>query len=132
MRHITDGVTTIDFPTGTLWADEFWTPVVQAGERSIDGALILDIQTRTGGQPLTFQSSSDDSGWLRKADIDALTVWSRDPTKVLTVVWDSFTWTTMFRHYDAPAFEPRPVTDYDDPASDDPYTFSLRLVEVTP
>lgn len=132
MRHITDGVTTIDFPTGTRWVDEFWTPVVQGAERSIDGALILDIQTSTGGQPLTFQSSGDDSGWLRKADVDVLTLWGRDPSKVLTVVWDANTWTVMFRHYDAPAFEPAPVTDYDDPESTDPYTFSLRLVEVTP
>lgn len=132
-RTISDGVTTIAFPSGTVWADEFtYTPVVQAAERSIGGALIIDIQTRTGGQSITLQSSDEQSGWIRKSDVDKIVQWSRDPNAELTLVWDTQTWTVKFRHFEAPAFEPRPVTDFDDPDATDPYTFTLRLVDVTP
>lgn len=133
MITLTDGSTTLTFPDGTQWADEFtWTPVVQASERTVAGSLIVDVQTRSGGQPITLKSYDAESGWMKKADVDVIRTWSQIAGKTLTLNLRGVFKTVMFRHEEPPALDVTPVTYYDDPASTDPYVFTLRLLDVTP
>lgn len=133
MITLNDGFTTVEFPDGTTWVDEFtYTTVVQAAERSIQGSLIIDLQQEAGGQPITLRSTDSESGWMPKSDVDQLTTWARIVGKELTLNLRGVILTVMLRHHEPPAFECAAVTPFDDPDSEDPYTFTLRLLDVTP
>lgn len=133
MNTLSDGTTTITFPGGIRWNEEFtWSAVTQAAERTIGGALVLDNQTKTGGCPMTLQSVDADSGWATKASIDQLRTWAQTPGLELDLVWNGVTYPVTMRHYDPPALEVEPVVPFDDPDSTDFYTLTLRLVDITP
>lgn len=69
---ITLGALTL--PDGLVWQDEFtWSPVAQATEYGLTGALFLEESTKQAGRPITLvgQSSGNESAlcWISRANL---------------------------------------------------------------
>lgn len=49
-------------PSGLTWSDEHaWSPVEQATERTLSGALVLEEAVRQKGRPITLSGAQDGS-----------------------------------------------------------------------
>lgn len=47
-------------PAGLTWSDEHaWSPVAQATERTLSGALVLEESTKQKGRPITLSGAQD-------------------------------------------------------------------------
>jgi hypothetical protein len=112
------------------WADEFsYTPVEQATERSVSGALIVDTYLRDSGIPITLQPDDDDSAWMTHATLSQLRTWAAVPGQVMVLTLRGLARTVIFRHEDG-AIEAQPVVHFSDTQSADMYRVTLRLMEV--
>lgn len=58
-------------PDGLAWADEHaWSPVAQATERTLSGALVLEEADKQKGRPITLSGAKDGTGhtaWVARA-----------------------------------------------------------------
>lgn len=128
---LADTSTTITLNPDLLWGDELsWHPVEQSVERTVTGALVVDVNSRVGGRPITLSPEDDRSGWMARSVVDALRNWAAVPGKTLTLTLRGTPRTVMFRHHDGAAIEARPVIHYSDVESEDQYLCTLRLMEV--
>jgi hypothetical protein len=116
-----------------LWSDEHsWSPVEQAVDTSITGALIIqaDGDASRPGRPITLQPEGDDSAWMSLADLEQLKAWAAVPGAVFTLTLRGVVRSVMFRHHDKPALEAKAVTHFSDPAGTDPYLLTLKFMEI--
>lgn len=128
---LADGTDTITLHPDLYWADEnSWHPVEQTVERSITGALIVQVATRIAGRPITLQPEDDSSAWMSRATLDALRNWAAVPGKQMTLTLRGTARTVMFRHHDGDAIVALPVVHYNDVNSGDWYRCTIRLMEL--
>ena len=122
-----DGIT---LPAGLLWSDEFAvTRVAQTVRRTLDGSVVVFYGELRAGLPITLESEPD-AGWLTRAQIEALALRASSPGGVYPLVLRGQTWTVMFRHQDAPAFEAKPLVSVANPQAGDFYIATLKLMTV--
>ena len=63
---------TITLPQGLRWSDEFaWSPLAQATEYSLTGALIVEQAEKQAGRPITLVGGKD-FAWLTRTEVSAL------------------------------------------------------------
>ena len=127
---LTDGTTTVALHPDLFWSDEQWLPVQQSVERTITGALIVDVAAMVGGRPITLQPEDDGSAWMSRAVVDQLRNLAAVPGKTMTLTLRGSDRTVMFRHHDGGAFEATPVVHFNDVDSADNYRVTLRLMEI--
>lgn len=120
----------IALPAGLLWSDEFAvTRVAQTVRRTLDGSVVVFYGELRAGLPITLESEPD-AGWLTRAQIEALALRASSPGGVYPLVLRGQTWTVMFRHQDAPAFEAKPLVSVVNPQAGDFYIATLKLMTV--
>lgn len=115
------------------WSDEFnWLPVEQSAERTITGALIVQVASRTGGRPVTLEPEDDNSAWMQRSAVQQLRNWAAVPGQEMELTLRGTTRTVIFRHQDGPGLEASPVVHFSDAdvASSDFYKVTLRLMEI--
>lgn len=123
----------VRLPDGLRWSDEFaWTPVAQATEYSLTGALIVEQSTKQAGRPITLIGGKD-FAWMTRAEVVALKTLLDTGAEMTLTLHDARTFTVI------PAAEPLTVTPLPivkdsgpaDPSSDAWYVLeSLSLIEV--
>lgn len=120
----------IALPAGLLWSDEFAvTRVAQTVRRTLDGSVVVFYGELRAGLPITLESEPD-AGWLTRTQIEALALRAASPGGVYPLVLRGQTWTVMFRHQDAPAFEAKPLVSVANPQAGDFYIATLKLMTV--
>ena len=128
---LSDGTSTVTLNPDLFWSDESeWQPVEQRVERTLTGALIVSVATRTGGRPITLQPEDDASGWMTRNVVEQLRNWAAVPGKTLTLTLRSTTRSVIFRHHDGVAVDATPVVHFNDVDASDFYRCTVRLMEV--
>lgn len=80
------GATTLTLDPDLHWTDEFaWSSVQQSTERSIGGALIIDVAQKIAGRPITLAPPADNAAWMPRATLAQLQAWEAQPELVLTL-----------------------------------------------
>ncbi len=89
----------ITLPQGLLWEEEFtWSPLAQATEYSLTGALIVEQATKQAGRPITLIGGKD-FAWMTRAQV-----------AILKAVLDTGAVMTLTLH-DARTFSVLPASD---------------------
>jgi hypothetical protein len=131
MITLTVNTTTLTLPDDMYWADEAsWSPVVQAVERTVTGAMIVSTYGRIGGRPITLQPESDTSAWMSRATLDQLLAWAGVQGQQLTLNLRGTNHTVLFRHHDGEVVIAAPVVHYTDVADADWYRVTLKFMEI--
>lgn len=129
MITLTNGAVSLVLPVDLDWPDEWsWSPVKTKTEPSITGSLIVDTAAQVGGRLITLQSSPT-SGWIARADLATIRSWADDPATTMTLTLRGTPRAVVFDH-EKGAVEAAPVADYSDPIGTDPYTITLRFIEI--
>lgn len=128
--------TVITLPPDLVWADEFaWSPVSQGTERSITGALLVDVLVRVGGRPITL-TGTERHAWLLRPEVQALRAWLALPEQVFTLGIHGTTHQVLFDHgteETSRALVVAPTVDFSDPADADYYcNLTLKFVTANP
>lgn len=130
MTTLTHSSTTLTLSDDLYWSDEnSWAPVQQTVERSITGALVIDVGAMTKGRPITLEPEDSNSGAIRRATLDTLREWAAVPGRQMTLTLRGVSYTVIFRHQDG-AISDRPFVHYGDVDSEDWYLVTLRFMEV--
>lgn len=128
---LSDGTTTVTLHPDLYWEDEnSWHPVEQTVERTITGALIVNVAERIGGRPITLQPQDDESAWHPRSTVEQLRNWAAVPAKELVLTLRSTARTVIFRHHDGNAIDAEPVVHFSDVEAGDYYRCTIRLMEV--
>ena len=128
--NLTFGTSVINLSSDLYWSDEHsWTPVVQAAERSITGAMIIDYGTRIGGRNITLQPIDSDSAWIAKSDLETLKAWASVAGREMTLGIHGSNYQVIFRQLDG-AIEATPVVFFSDESAGDWYSVTLRFLEI--
>jgi hypothetical protein len=128
---LSDGTTTVTLHPDLYWEDEnSWHPVEQTVERTITGALIVNVAARIGGRPITLQPQDDKSAWHPRSTVEQLRNWAAVPAKELVLTLRSTPRTVIFRHHDGNAIDAEPVVHFSDVEAGDYYRCTIRLMEV--
>ena len=130
------GADTIVLPPDLLWSDEFaWSPVSQGTERSVTGALLIDVSTRQDGMPITL-TGTERHAWMQRPEVQALRAWLALPGQVFTLTINGQAFTVLFDHgtdETSRAFVVSPLIDFSDPQPQDYYcSVTLRFITKTP
>ncbi len=126
------GSTAVELSPDLYWSDEFsWSPVTQSTERSITGALVVQVAAMTGGRPITLGPEDDGSAWMPRSAVEQLRNWADGAGTVMTLTLRGQVRDVIFRHHDGPAIEARPIAHFADANATDPYLCTLRLTEIT-
>jgi hypothetical protein len=121
--------TVLTLPLDLDWTDEFtWSPVKTKSEPSITGSLIIDTATMAAGRPITLQNATE-SGWIDRATLATLQSWANQPGQTFTLTVRGTPRTVLFDH-ERGAIEAVAIIGYSDPLDTDPYTCTLRFIEV--
>ena len=123
------GATVLTLPEDLYWSDEAWSPVEQAEDRSITGALLLQIGVKTAGRPITLAPIDDSSAWCSRSALSQLFTWAATAGQELTLTLRGTAYTVMFRHQNT-ATDATPVVHYSDVADGDFYLVTLRFMTV--
>ena len=128
---LSDGTGSITLHPDLFWADENdWHPVEQSVERSITGALIVQVAARLAGRPITLQPEDENSAWMQRSVVDSLRNWAAVPGKQMTLTLRGTTRTVMFRHHEGEAVVALPVVHFNDVQSADWYRCTIRFMEL--
>ena len=69
---LTRGSTTLELPPDLLWVNEFrWSEVSQSTERSVTGALLIDVAPRIGGRLITL-AGRENYAWILRSGLETL------------------------------------------------------------
>jgi len=117
------------------WEDEFkFTYGTGTAERALDGSIVIQQRTITGGRPITLVGT-ESSGWLSRATLVSLVALTQDISRDFTLTIgegaDERTFTVRFRHEDQPVLDFTPITLVPDAPPDDFWyygTIKLRTV----
>lgn len=113
------------------WQDEFdWYPVEQSVARTLTGAYIVSMGTRTNGRPITLSPEDSSSAWMHKSTVDSLRNLAVVPGQVMTLILRGVTYSVIFRHHESPALDAVPVVHYNDVQDPDWYQVTLKLMEI--
>jgi hypothetical protein len=120
---------TLQLPAGLVWTDEFASSVAQSTKRTLDGGLVVFHTALTGGRPITL-ASREDTGWLTRAQVEALDLLARSPGGIYILTLRGQAYQVMFRHQEAPAFEAAPLWPLVNPQPGDFYLATIKLMTV--
>lgn len=128
------GGTAIALPPDLLWGDEMqWSPVAQSKERSITGALIVDVVPKLAGRSIELRGGLD-WAWIPRADLAALRDAAAVPGARFILSLNGEEHSVIFNHGDsdvAAAVTAEPVVDFCDPEDADYYhSLIVRLLTV--
>ena len=130
MITLSDGVDTITLHKDLLWSDELtWNPVEQTSQRTLTGALVVQVGDRVGGRPITLEPEDDQSAPHTRAQVDQLRNWAAVKGKEMVLTLGGQTFDVIFRHQDG-GFEARKWIHYDDVLPEDIYLVLIRLMEI--
>lgn len=119
----------IALPVDMIWVDEFdWSPVQQQGQYTLTGALVVETGIKQAGRPMTLVGGIN-AAWADRATVNALYAKLDDTPPFVLTLNDSSTHSVVFRH-DSNPIEARPILDYNNPAAEDYYSLTLRLMQV--
>ena len=129
--HLLNG---IQIPRGLRWDDEFgdeWSPVSRVAEYSISGALLVDVNVRQAGRPITLKSIGEDQGHILKRTLQQLYDLAATPSDapMTLVLADGRTFEVAFAAGDNP-ITATPVGYPEVPGPDNRYTATVRLMEL--
>lgn len=114
-----------------IWTDEFqFTSTAGTANRTIDGHMIVQVATTTGGQPMTLTGGAD-FGWQKRSTVLALQVLADWPEDTIEVTLpDGRVFQTQLRVEEQPCIAFTPVTTASAPGADFWYygTVNLRIV----
>lgn len=124
----------VRLPDGLRWSDEFaWTPVAQATEYSLTGALIVEQATKQAGRPITLVGGKD-FAWLTRSALTSLKTLLNTGAPMTLTLHDARSFSVLPANEDPLAVSPLPrvrdsgLADPDDEAI---YVLdSLKLIEV--
>lgn len=119
----------ISLPDDLAWEDEFdWTPVEDAIDTALSGALVIQSGTREKGRPITL-SGAENHAWVTRSVVEAIKTMADAPGS-LTLSYHGRAFSVRFRYGEKP-YSARPVFFYSGtPQADDYYMITLRLMEV--
>ena len=130
MITLTDGVTTLDLHPDLRWSDEDnWHPVAQTVERTLTGALDIQVAALQAGRPITLEPEDDGSAWVSASAVAQLRNWAAVPGQQLLLTLRNVSHTVLFRHQDG-GLEARPVVHYRDRVAEDWFLVTIRLMEI--
>lgn len=130
MITLTDNTTSITLHPDLRWTDEDnWHPVVQSVERTITGALDIQVAAMQAGRPITLEPEDDGTAWMPASIVAQLRNWAAVPGQQLLLTLRNETRTVIFRHQDG-GFEAKPVVHYRDRIAEDWYLCVIRLMEI--
>lgn len=130
MITLSDTTTVLELNPDLFWSDEDrWNPVQQAVQRTLTGALDIQVGTLTKGRPITLEPEDDSSAWMHSSIVAQLRNWAAEPAKQMTLTLRNQTRLVLFRHQDG-GFEARPVVHYRDRVDEDFYLCVIRLMEI--
>lgn len=122
--------TTIQLHPDLLWSDEDnWHPVAQAVERTITGALDVQVSALNKGRPITLEPEDDSSAWITSTVVQQLRNLAAVPGQQMVLTLRGVSHTVIFRHQDG-GFEAKPVVHYRDRVPGDWYLCVIRLMEI--
>lgn len=125
------GLTTVQLNPDLFWEDENnWHPVEQTSERTITGALVVQVAERVAGRPITLRPEDDSSGATELTDLEQLRNWAAVPGQEMTLTLRGESRTVIFRHHDGAAIEARPWVHRSDVQSGDWYLATFRFMEM--
>lgn len=130
MITLADATTTLEVDRDLFWSDEDnWHPVAQNVERTITGALDIQVAALQKGRPITLEPEDDSSAWMPSSVVQQLRNWAAVPGQQLTLTLRGTSHTVIFRHQDG-GFEAKPVIHYRDRVPGDWYLCVIRLMEI--
>lgn len=130
MITLADANTTLTLHRDLYWSDEDnWHPVQQNVERTLSGALDIQVAALIKGRPITLEPEDDNSAVMRSSVVAQLRNWAAVPGKQMTLTLRGVTRTVMFRHQDG-GLEAKPFVHYSDREDDDLYRCVIRLMEI--
>lgn len=90
------------------WTDEFsWSPVEQAADYSITGALLLSVALKQAGRPITL-AGTETAAWLTRDTCTTLHAWAALPGAVMDLVLRGAMRQVVFDHQQG-GFTARPM-----------------------
>ena len=132
MISLTDGTTTLVLHQDLFWSDENnWNPVEQTVDRTITGALIVQVAARVAGRPITLEPEDDGSAWMPRSSVDVLRNWAAVAGQTLTLTLRGTARTVIFRLQDGAGVDAKPVKHQSDVDNADFYTCVLRIMEIS-
>lgn len=132
---LTNGSTTLELPPDLLWVNEFrWSEVSQSTERSVTGALLIDVAPRIGGRLITL-AGRENYAWILRSGLETLKAWAALPEQQFTLTHNGVARTVIFDHGTAEESnaikQVEPVVDFSDPEPSDYYcSLELNFLEV--
>lgn len=129
-----EGGTAIALPPDLLWMNEMqWSSVGQSKERSITGALIVDVVPKVAGRPVELKGVQN-SAWISRDELKALRAAAAVPGGRCVLSWNGESHAVIFDHGDSDAsaaVTAEPVVDFCDPQDADYYhSLVVRLITV--
>lgn len=125
------GATSVTLPPDLFWSDEdSWAPVQQAVERSLTGALVIDLGDATAGRSITLVSEDTSAAWMTPAVLDQLKAWAAVAGQEMTLTLGATAYTVMWRHHDKPAIDPKPVVHFSSTTPEQFYLVTLKFMEI--
>jgi len=113
-----------------IWTDRTqYSNVVTSVNRTITGRQVIQVNNNYKGRPITLEAISD-QGWLTTAMVDAVQAMADTPGGIFQLQIRAYTFTVMFRHYDAPAFTTTSLIGRSYPVSDDVHTGTIKLFTI--
>ena len=130
MITLSDGTTTLELNPDLRWSDEDnWHPVAQSVERTLTGALDIQVAALQAGRPVTLEPEDDGSAWMPSSSVAQLRNWAAVPGQQLLLTLRNVSRTVLFRHQDG-GLETRPVVHYRDRVAEDWFLVTIRLMEI--
>ena len=132
---LTYGATVLELPPDLLWANEWqWSTVAQSVERSITGALLIDVATRTGGRPISLRGQ-ENTAWMSRESLTTLAAWAAVPGAQFVLGHNGANYTVIFDHGTAEQSNAirqlQVVGDFSDPQNGDYYcNLEINLLEL--
>ena len=119
MITLSDGTTTLELNPDLRWSDEDnWHPVAQSVERTLTGALDIQVAALQAGRPVTLEPEDNGSAWMPSSSVAQLRNWAAVPGQQLLLTLRNVSRTVLFRHQDG-GLETRPVVHYRDRVAED-------------
>lgn len=86
MITLTANGTQLELDRDLWWSDEFaWSATARNVERSVTGAMIVDVAAKIGGRPITLKPPTDNSAWMLTSVVRQLQAWEALPGLQLTL-----------------------------------------------
>lgn len=126
---LTHSATTLTLSPDLQWIDQHdWSPVTQASEHTLTGALVIDYGTRQAGRAITLQAAQD-SAWMPLATIESLVAWAAVAGREMSLSMNGVDYAVVFDHSQG-AIKAEPIVFYNDPDAADWFAVTLRFLEI--